>query len=124
MENLESPYSKEQLNSKDVQKNLRFILNLEESIKSMNVFNHPLLIKMSKGLFEKEFVAFVHAQFSKHIRVFTAELSNLSGVAPDIESRFMLFDNLYEEMGRGKLYNCHYNLYLSMPDSIGYDLKR
>lgn len=119
MENLAVPYSIEQIEKPDVQRNLEFINSLEISVQNMGVFNHPLLLEMANGKYEDKFVLYVLSQFSKHIRVFTAELSHLLGIAPDIRSRFMLFDNLYEEMGRGKLENCHYNLYMKMLNSLG-----
>lgn len=119
MENMVSPYSKAELNAPHVQRNLAFLQELEQRSKKHAVFDHPLLLSMANGRLPPEFIKYFHAQFSKHIRVFTAALATLLGSTPDIRSRFVLFDNLYEEMGRGDYEQCHFHLYLSMMESLG-----
>lgn len=119
MENMVSPYTEAELNASQVQRNLAFLHELEQRAKKHGVFDHPLLLSMANGQCTPEFVKYFHAQFSKHIRVFTAALAALLGDTPDIRSRFVLFDNLYEEMGRGNYEQCHFRLYLSMLDSLG-----
>lgn len=119
MENMQSPYTQEELNSSLVKENLLFLNELESRIHSQGVFDHPLLQNLAGGHYKPEGLKVILAQFSKHIRVFTAALSALLGNTPDIKSRFVLFDNLYEEMGRGTYDQSHFRLYMSMLESLG-----
>ena len=116
---MQSPYSQEELNSELVRDNLIFINDLEARIHTQGVFDHPLLQNLAEGNYKPEELKQILAQFSKHIRVFTAALSALLGKTPDIKSRFVLFDNLYEEMGRGTYEQSHFRLYISMLESMG-----
>ena len=119
MENMQSPYTQEELNSDLVRDNLIFLNELESRIHSQGVFDHPLLQNLAEGNYKPEGLKMILEQFSKHIRVFTAALSALLGNTPDIKSRFVLFDNLYEEMGRGTYEQSHFRLYISMLESLG-----
>lgn len=119
MENMATPYSPDELESPRMQANLAFLKELEARAQQHAVFDHPLLVRMSNGLYSPDFVRFFLAQFAKHIRVFTAALAALLGNSPDIKSRFVLFDNLFEEMGRGDYRQCHYMLYLRMLETLG-----
>lgn len=83
-----------------------------------DVFDHPFLIKFSNNWYSQEGTKFILKQFAKIVMPFTAAICKLMGNAPDIKSRFMLMDNLYEEMGGNNLRNCHPMLYLKMLESI------
>src|SRR5262249_16520486 len=50
---------------------------------------------------------------------FTGLLCALAGQAPNLQSRFALMDNIFEEMGRGDLTAAHPSLYLKMLASMG-----
>ena len=119
VENMQIPFSQEDLNSALVRENLEFLSDLEKRVQSHGVFDHPVLVGMAEGRYNQEFVKFFLSQFSLHVRVFTAALSALLGRAPDFKSRFVLFDNLYEEMGRGDFRKGHFMLYVSMLESLG-----
>ncbi|WP_345980459.1 iron-containing redox enzyme family protein [Sulfurimonas sp. HSL3-2] len=119
MENILSPYNEEELNSIRFQRNYQFLSNLEKKVGGHAVFEHPFLKKFASNTYTQEGVLFVLKQFGKIVMPFTAAICKLMGSAPDIKSRFMLMDNLYEEMGHNTLKNCHPVLYLTMLDSIG-----
>ncbi len=119
MENMTLPYSPSELASPRVEANLAFLRELEGRAQQHDVFDHPLLVGLAEGRYSPAFVTFFLSQFAKHIRVFTAALAALLGNSPDIKSRFVLFDNLFEEMGRGDYRQCHYMLYLRMLESLG-----
>ncbi len=116
---MQTPFTQEELNSILVRENQLFLNDLEERVQSHGVFDHPVLVNMADGRYSRDFIKFFLCQFSRHVRVFTAALSALLGNAPDFKSRFVLFDNLYEEMGRGDYRKGHFMLYLSMLDSMG-----
>lgn len=67
----------------------------------------------------RDAVSFVLKSIYKIVSPFTGLLCSLGGRAPDLQSRFALMDNIYEEMGRGDLESAHPNLYLKMLASIG-----
>lgn len=119
MENMQSPYTQGELNTELVRDNLIFLSELESRIHSHGVFDHPLLQNLADGNYKADGLKMVLAEFSKHVGVFTAALSALLGNTPDIKSRFVLFDNLYEEMGRGTYEQSHFRLYISMLESLG-----
>ena len=119
MEYLATPYSDAELNSLSYKNNHIFLEKLEEEILGHEVFNHPFLKKFSTGSYNEDGVVFVLKQFGKIVMPFTSAICKLMGNAPDIKSRFMLMDNLYEEMGGDNLTQCHPMLYLKMLDSIG-----
>ena len=119
MENIQFPYSDSEINTPIVRQNVRFLESLGDSVKDHSVFDHAFLRDLGKGMYSKEDLVFVLAQIAKMVKPFTGALSALIGRAPDIKSRFVLFDNLYEEMGRGLLHQSHPVLYLKMLDSMG-----
>ncbi len=119
MENIQLPYSSDELKSASFQRNHQFLLDLEKRVENHPVFDHPFLVKFANSEYSEEGVLFVLKQFGKIVMPFTAAICKLMGSAPDIKSRFMLMDNLYEEMGHNSLNNCHPVLYLKMLDSIG-----
>lgn len=119
MEYLESPYTKEELSTPNYLANQKFLSELEQQVLQHAVFDHPFLVKLAKGSYTKEGVVFMLKQFGKIVMPFTGAICKLMGNAPDIKSRFMLMDNLYEEMGGEDINQCHPMLYLKMLDSIG-----
>jgi len=123
MENIASPYTQEELSSLRFQKNYQFLSDLKKKVTDHEVFDHPFLKKFANNEYTQEGVIFVIKQFGKIVMPFTAAICKLMGNAPDIKSRFMLMDNLYEEMGHNKLIESHPVLYLAMLDSIGVSQK-
>ncbi len=119
MENSQSPYSDRDLQSPVVLDNLRFLKSLEMRVKNHGVFDHGFLKKLSTGHYSGEAVLFTLVQIAKMVKPFTGALATLMGRAPDIESRFVLFDNLYEEIGRGDIKQAHPVLYHKMLSSLG-----
>ena len=112
-------YNRSELTNADTILNQHFLKTLEDEARRHEVFDHPFLIRLSKGVFSEKGVRFAFIQFSKHVRIFTSCLSHLIGMAPDIRDRVVLFDNLNEELGRGQLSHTHYMLYLKMMASMG-----
>lgn len=119
MEYLESPYTARELRSEAFMANNNFLTSLEKSVGGHAVFDHPFLLKLADNEYSREGVIFVLKQFGKIVMPFTAAICKLMGNAPDVKSRFMLMDNLYEEMGGNNINHCHPILYLKMLDSIG-----
>jgi len=119
MEYLTTPYGVEELSSGNYKNNKKFLEELEKKMLNHEVFNHVFLKKLASGSYTQEGVIFVLKQFGKIVMPFTAAICKLMGNAPDIKSRFMLMDNLYEEMGHNNLNESHPILYLKMLDSIG-----
>jgi pyrroloquinoline quinone (PQQ) biosynthesis protein C len=119
MEAVRVPFNKSELMNPEVILNRHFLELLEEELRKAAVFDHPFLIRLSKGVYSERAARYVFIQFSKHVRIFTSCLGHLIGTAPDIRDRMVLFDNLQEEMGKGSLGGSHYMLYLRMLSSMG-----
>jgi pyrroloquinoline quinone (PQQ) biosynthesis protein C len=119
MEYLVTPYSVEEQNSVAFKNNKKFLEDLEKKILNHQVFDHSFLKKLASNGYTHEGVEFVLKQFGKIVMPFTGAICKLMGNAPDIKSRFMLMDNLYEEMGHNNLNACHPILYLKMLESVG-----
>ena len=119
MEYLTTPYSEGELNSTTYKNNYMFLEELEKKMLTHEVFDHTFLKKLASNVYTQDGVVFVLKQFGKIVMPFTAAICKLMGNAPDIKSRFMLMDNLYEEMGGNNLNGCHPMLYLAMLDSMG-----
>ncbi len=119
MEYLQTPYSDRELKSDTYVANKAFLDALEVEALRHRIIDHPFLKKLSTGSYSKEGVAFALTQFGKIVMPFTGAICLLMGRAPDYKSRFMLMDNLYEEMGGKNISNCHPMLYIKMLDSIG-----
>jgi pyrroloquinoline quinone (PQQ) biosynthesis protein C len=111
-------YSKHDLSKPEVILNLHFLRMMEEDLRKHECFDHPFLVRFSKGAYSERGMKFALIQFSKHIRLFTSCLAHLLGMAPDIRGRIVLFDNLNEELGKGELGGTHYMLYLRMLYSL------
>ncbi|MEO7330295.1 MAG: iron-containing redox enzyme family protein [Minicystis sp.] len=115
----EFPYARTELSEHGVAGRIEWLREVQASALSHPVFNHPFLLDLSRGAHSAEATRFGLIQFSKHVRVFTSALGYLVGQAPDVRARFVLMDNLYEELGQGRLEGAHYMLYLRMLRSIG-----
>lgn len=113
------PFNKSEMTNPDVVLTRHYLDMLEEELRKAPVFDHPFLIKFSKGVYSEKAVRFAFIQFSKHVAIFTACLGNLMGSAPTIRDRMVLFDNMQEEMGHGSLLGTHYMLYVRMLSSMG-----
>lgn len=111
-------FSKHDLTKPEVILNLHFLRMLEEEVRKHECFDHPFLVRFSKGAYSEKAMKFALIQFSKHIRLFTSCLAHILGMAPDIRARVVLFDNLNEELGKGELGGTHYMLYLRMLYSL------
>ncbi len=111
-------YSAHELSRPEVTLNLHYLRGLEEGLRRQDVFDHPFLVRFSKGAYSDLGMRSALVQFSKHICVFTSCLSHLLGMAPSIRDRIVLYDNLREEMGNGDLNATHYMLYLRMLSSL------
>jgi len=123
MEYCEIPYKQEELESDNYQRNYHFLKELEREVLSYEVFNHSFLQKLASGAYSQEGVRFVLTQFGKIVIPFTAAICKLMGNSPELKSRFILMDNLYEELGNMKYSQCHPSLYSEMLHSIGIDQK-
>jgi pyrroloquinoline quinone (PQQ) biosynthesis protein C len=119
METVKLPYNKAELSNPELILSRHFLEMLEEEVLKQEVFDHPFLIKLSKGVYSEKAVRFAFVQFSKHIKIFTSCLGHVIGNAPNIRDRLVLFDNLNEEMGKGALLGTHYMLYMRMLNSMG-----
>lgn len=119
MENIESPYTEQDLRSSAYVRNMDFLKGLEQQAKKHPAFDHPFLKKFSAGDYGKEGVAFTFVQIAKMVKPFTAAISALMGRAVDMKTRYVLFDNLYEEMGRREFERSHPMLYMKMLESMG-----
>jgi len=119
MEYLTTPYTEMELTSSNYKNNYQFLEELEKQMLNHAVFDHSFLKKLADDAYTQDGVIFMLKQFGKIVMPFTAAICKLMGNAPDIKSRFMLMDNLYEEMGGNNLNSCHPVLYLSMLDSMG-----
>jgi len=118
MEYCKIPYTKRELESHAYKQNHDFLQELEKEILNHDLFNHSFLIKLSGGAYTQEGVRFVLTQFGKIVIPFTSAICKLMGNSPDLKSRFMLMDNLYEELGNMKYTECHPSLYSQMLQSI------
>jgi len=123
MEYCEIPYRKEELESSKYKENYDFLQVIEKEVLNHELFDHPFLKKLASGAYSQEGVRFVLTQFGKIVIPFTAAICKLMGNSPDLKSRFMLMDNLYEELGNMKFNQCHPSLYSEMLNSIGVDQK-
>lgn len=112
-------YDKDDLSTPEVALNLVFLRSLEQEVRKLAVFDHPFLVRYSKGVYSGKGMRWALIQFGKHVRLFTSCLAHLLGTAPDIRDRIVLFDNLNEELGRGELKQTHFMLYQRMLFSLG-----
>lgn len=111
-------YNKDELSTPEVAQNLVFLRALEAEVRKLMVFDHPFLVRFSKGVYSVKGMRWALIQFGKHVRLFTSCLAHLLGTAPDIRDRVVLFDNLNEELGKGDLRGTHFMLYQRMLYSL------
>jgi pyrroloquinoline quinone (PQQ) biosynthesis protein C len=120
MEHFQNPFELRALSSARAVENRRFFDELLTGVRTHRFFSHPFLAAFAQAS-SRELVSLVLTTFYKVVSPFTGLLCALGGRAPNLESRFALMDNIYEEMGRGDLACAHPNLYLRMLSSIGVD---
>ena len=124
MEYCTMPYTTEELESENYKKNYDFLKKLEKEILSHEIFDHLFLKKLASRAYSQEGVSFVLSQFGKIVIPFTAAICKLMGNSPDLKSRFILMDNLYEELGNMKYTQCHPTLYSDVLSSIGINQRK
>ncbi len=98
-----SPYSDRDLQSPLNQDNLEYLRFLELRVKNHELFDHLFLNHLATGKYKPESVLFILVQIGNMVMPFAGILATLVGQAPDIESRFVLFDSMYEKIGRGDI---------------------
>ncbi len=121
VEHFSNPFALRDTASGQIAENREFFDALLERAKHHRFFSHPILSNPGDTPQSPQVVSFILASMYKVVAPFTGLLSTLGGRAPDLRSRFALMDNLYEEMGRGKIEAAHPMLYLQMLASIGVD---
>jgi pyrroloquinoline-quinone synthase len=121
MEHFPSPYQSEDLTSPALGENLAFLAQVEARARTHRVFRHPFLQRIREGRCTREQLVTTLTLYEHIMRPFTGCLAMLAGRAPDLQTRFVLFDNLYEEMGRGRIDQAHPRLYRKMLASLGVD---
>jgi pyrroloquinoline quinone (PQQ) biosynthesis protein C len=119
MEHFACAFSRQELDCESVLANRRFVRRLEERLSSHRLYDHPVNCALAAGEHGPEALRFVFVQMLHIIEPYTAMLSLLAGQAPDLRSRHVLFDNLYEEMGRGNIDEAHPMLWRRLLHSIG-----
>ena len=119
MEHFQCGYAAHELRSDRVRDNFAFVRRLEKSFCGHRLYDHPLNLSLAEGKLDGGPLRFVLTQMFKMIEPYTAMLALLAGRAPDLRSRHVIFDNLYEEMGRGALASAHPSLWLRFLESIG-----
>jgi pyrroloquinoline quinone (PQQ) biosynthesis protein C len=120
MEHFQNPFGARVLSNARAAENRRFFDELLSGVRTHRFFSHPFLAAFAQSS-SPRLASFVLTTFYQVVCPFTGLLCALGGRAPDLESRFALMDNIYEEMGRGDLACAHPNLYLRMLSSIGVD---
>lgn len=99
--------------------NRKYFDEMLRQAKNHRFFSHRFMSAFEEMTPSQETVAFVLTSFYKIVSPFTGLLCSLGGRAPNLESRFALMDNIYEEMGCGDIGAAHPSLYLKMLASIG-----
>jgi pyrroloquinoline quinone (PQQ) biosynthesis protein C len=119
MEHFQCGYAAHELAADRVRDNFAFVRRLEKTFRGHRLYDHPLNLALAEGQLGGGPLRFVLTQMFKMIEPYTAMLALLAGRAPDLRSRHVIFDNLYEEMGRGALASAHPSLWLRFLESIG-----
>jgi pyrroloquinoline quinone (PQQ) biosynthesis protein C len=120
MEHFQNPFEAGTLSSARAVENRLFFDEVLSGARSHRFFSHPFLATFAQAS-SRELASFVLTTFYQVVSPFTGLLCALGARAPNLESRFALMDNIYEEMGRGDLACAHPNLYLRMLSSMGVD---
>src|SRR4051812_40381736 len=63
MESVSLPYNKAELRNPDVVLNMHYLSLLEDEARRMAVFDHPFLIRLSKGVYTEKALRFAFIQF-------------------------------------------------------------
>lgn len=119
MEHFKSPFGPSDFVSSRIIENRKFFDDMIHRAKRHRYFSHPFMSAADDTTPSPDAVSFVLTSMYKLVSPFTGLLCSLGGRAPDLQSRFALMDNIYEEMGCGDLNSAHPNLYLKMLSSIG-----
>jgi pyrroloquinoline quinone (PQQ) biosynthesis protein C len=119
MEHFRSPFDARELTTARAVENRAFFNDIVGRARGHRFFSHPFLSSLSGGTPTREVVAHVLTSFYQIVSPFTGLLCSLGGHAPNLQSRFALMDNIYEEMGCGDFDAAHPSLYLKMLASIG-----
>ena len=119
MEHFKSPFEPSDFISTRAIQNRRFFDETLERAKSHRYFSHPFMSSFDRRAPSRELVTFILTSTYKLVSPFTGMLCFLGSQAPNLQSRFALMDNIYEEMGCGDFDSAHPRLYLKMLASIG-----
>jgi pyrroloquinoline quinone (PQQ) biosynthesis protein C len=119
MEHFRSPFDAHALTSARAVENRVFFNDTIKRAREHRFFSHPFLSSLNDGALSRGVVSHVLTSFYQIVAPFTGLLCSLGGHAPNLQSRFALMDNLYEEMGCGDFNAAHPSLYLKMLASIG-----
>src|SRR5450432_349283 len=119
MEHFKSPFEACEMASACAVENRAFFNDTLARARGHRFFSHPFLSSLDDAVPNHEVVSFVLTSFYQIVAPFTGLLCSLGGHAPNLQSRFALMDNLYEEMGCGDFNAAHPSLYLRMLASIG-----
>jgi pyrroloquinoline-quinone synthase len=118
MDHFSNPFGPQDIQSSNAQDNAAYFQQLLADSSKHPFFDHPFLSTFASGT-RKEVVSQVLESFYKVVTPFTGLLCGLAGKAPDLRSRFALMDNIYEEMGQGRIEAAHPSMYVAMLQSIG-----
>lgn len=119
MEHFEGPFASSDMTSARAIENRAFLAGALERARNHRYFSHPFLTLFDRRPPSRELSVFVLTSTYQLVRPFTALLCLLGAHAPNLHYRFVLMDNLYEEMGCGAFESAHPRLYLKMLASIG-----
>jgi len=115
-----SPFQPSDLLNETAVANQAFFAHLLQRARAHAFFTHPFLSAASDALPDSPArVTFMLTSFYQVVHPFTGLLCSLAARAPSLKSRFVLMDNVFEELGRGDFGAAHPSLYLSMLASIG-----
>ena len=119
MEHFKSPFEPNDFTSTRAILNRQFFDDTLERARSHRYFSHPFMSAFDRRPPSRELVTFILTSTYKLVSPFTGLLCFLGSQAPNLQSRFALMDNIYEEMGCGDFDSAHPRLYLKMLASIG-----
>ena len=119
MEHFECPLDATSIHHSNVTRRRAAITTLHSKLSGHRLYDHPLSIALGDNLYGPDALRFVLTHLSTMIEPYTGLLGLLLGRAPDLKSRQVLLDNLFEEMGRGDVSQAHPVLWRGLLDSIG-----
>lgn len=125
MEHFTNPFHASDLRGDTAAENHAFFAGLLERTRAHAFFAHPLLSFVPDASpAARDFVTFMLTSFYHVVEPFTGLLCSLAARAPALRSRFVLMDNVFEELGCGDIGAAHPNLYLSMLASVSVSEQR